>query len=265
MKRLFVFNVLKEQEIEETELTKNEKGEEVKIVKKIKKNVPQTFLLKKPSRTLIDEADLFYGIRFSEAIKLGLLTRAQLSTKLTNDGGTISEAEKQAYVSNYTQLFEKENEFQKVASKKDDEKTEEDKANQKKVIEEITELRLKIQEVELSQNSVYDYTAEVYARNRVLIWWLFHIAHDSKEKPLFAKTTHEENLKYYDDLDDETDAFLLKVIRKFLYLIGFWYIGKANTLAEFEDVSKFGNINEVEDAPKTESKVELKPEPEKTS
>ena len=94
MKKLFEFKVPKEVEIEEIETSKNEKGEEIKITKKNKTKEQVKVFIRKPTRALFDEAELFYGVRLSEGIKAGLLTRALLAKRFTNDGGVLSEEEK---------------------------------------------------------------------------------------------------------------------------------------------------------------------------
>ena len=51
-KWLYEFKLDKEVEVDETEATKNEKGEEIKITKKVKKITPIKFKLLKPNRKL---------------------------------------------------------------------------------------------------------------------------------------------------------------------------------------------------------------------
>ena len=76
MRILNEFKLLKEENVEETETSVNDKGEEVKTTKNVKKPIEKTFVVKKPNRSLYDEAELFYGVKLSEGIKAGLLTRA---------------------------------------------------------------------------------------------------------------------------------------------------------------------------------------------
>ena len=84
MKIIYDFTIPREEEVEETVTSKNDKGEEVKTTKKTKKSVDKTFVLKKPGRKLYDEAELFYGVKLSEGIKAGLLTRALLAKRFNN-------------------------------------------------------------------------------------------------------------------------------------------------------------------------------------
>ena len=91
MKKLFEFVISKEEVVKETETTKNDKGEEVTTSKEVKKSVDKELFLRKPTRKLFDEAELFYGVELSKGIKAGLLTRALLQKRFSNDGGTLGE------------------------------------------------------------------------------------------------------------------------------------------------------------------------------
>ena len=113
-KFLHEFSINKEIEVEDIEVSKNEKGEEVKVTKKQKKIEPVTFRLLKPNRRLFDEAELFYGIKLSEGIKAGLLTRSLLAKRYQNDGGSMSETEKRRYTELYIELYRLENELQRL-------------------------------------------------------------------------------------------------------------------------------------------------------
>ena len=105
MKKLFAFKL--DREIKETvsESSKNDKGETVTTEKEVTKEARQTVLLKKPTRSLFDDAELFYGVKLSEGIKAGLLTRALLAKRFSNDGGVLSEDDKDKYAELYLKLY----------------------------------------------------------------------------------------------------------------------------------------------------------------
>ena len=98
MKTLYEFNVDKTVEVEEQE-TRVEEGKEIIVKKKVSKSVPVKILIKKPNRSLADEGDLYYSVKVSEGIQKGLLTRALLSKRLINDGGTLIAINNAIYVS----------------------------------------------------------------------------------------------------------------------------------------------------------------------
>ena len=51
--------------------------------------------LKRPSRKLFDECNLFYSVKISEGVKAGLLTRAMINKRYKNDGGGLSKQEQE--------------------------------------------------------------------------------------------------------------------------------------------------------------------------
>ena len=114
-KWLYEFEVFDKKEIEEVEVSKNENGEEVKTTKKTIKPVSVKFKIKKPTRSLFEEAELFYGVKLAEGIKAGMLTRPLLAKRYSNDGGPLSDPDKQRYAGLYLQLFQKESEFQRLS------------------------------------------------------------------------------------------------------------------------------------------------------
>ena len=107
MKKLFEFTLPSEELVKETETSTNEKGEEVTTTKEVKKTVNRKYFLRKPTRKLFDEAELFYGVELSKGIKAGLLTRALLQKRFSNDGGTLGEKESEEWSTLYSEIFDK--------------------------------------------------------------------------------------------------------------------------------------------------------------
>jgi len=241
MKKLFEVMVPRDAEVEEIEASKNEQGEEVKTTKKVKKKEQRKVFLRKPTRALFDEAELFYGVRLSEGIKAGLLTRALLSKRFTNDGGVLSENEKNIYATLYVALFERQNEFQKLSIKDESERSEEEKARYKEVIEELTDLRTQIQDFESAQASLFDQTAENRARNKTILWWVLQLAYAVNEKgeeyPFFGDGLYEDKLRIYDNIEETGNDFETLVCRKLAYFVSFWYVGRASSQEEFEKLA----------------------------
>ena len=97
MKRIYEFTVNKEAEVTEDTVETKKDGTEVTTSKKVKKDVPHKFFLRRPNRTMTDEAELYYGVKLAEGIKAGLLTKALLEKRFENDGGTRSDEENAQY------------------------------------------------------------------------------------------------------------------------------------------------------------------------
>ena len=104
-KWLHNFEVQKTQKVKETTTEVNEAGEELQITKEVEKKVPQKFYILKPNRKIQDEASIFYAVKVSEGIKLGLVTKNYLLRKFQQDGILASEDEKKAHAENYSKAI----------------------------------------------------------------------------------------------------------------------------------------------------------------
>jgi hypothetical protein len=247
MKTMFEFDIYHEKEIDKVEVSTNEKGEEVKVTSKVKTTVPIKLAIKKPTRSLFDEAELFYGVRLSEGIKAGLLTRALLAKRFNNDGGVLSEEEQKEYNDLYNDFLNSQVDFQKLSLKQESLRTEEEKNELAKIIQKMTETREMIQKYEMAQANLFEQTAENRARNKTIMWWVLQLSliegEDKKLKELFEEGTYEDKLKKYDEIE-ESELGLEKIaLQKLLYLISFWYIGRAASQEEFSKLLDAINID----------------------
>jgi len=238
MKTMFEFDIYHEKEIEKVDVSTNEKGEEVKTTSKVKTAVPVKLAIKKPTRSLFDEAELFYGVRLSEGIKAGLLTRALLAKRFSNDGGVLSDDEQKEYNELYLEFFNLQNEFQKLSIKDEAIRTEEEKQEVQNVIIKINLSREKLQRYEMAQANLFEQTAENRARNKTIMWWVLQLSliqgEDKKLKELFKEGSYDAKLKVYDEIEESESGVEKIALQKLLYLISFWYIGRAASQEEFE-------------------------------
>ena len=238
MKTMFEFDIFQEKEIEKVDVSTNEKGEEVKVTSKVKTTVPVKLGIKKPTRSLFDEAELFYGVRLSEGIKAGLLTRALLAKRFNNDGGVLSDEEQKEYNDLYLEFFNLQTEFQRLSIKEEALRTDEEKKQIQNVIEKMNLSREKLQRYEMAQANLFEQTAENRARNKTIMWWVLQLSlihgDDKKFKELFQDGTYEDKLKRYDEIEESESGVEKIAIQKLLYLISFWYIGRAASQEEFE-------------------------------
>jgi hypothetical protein len=244
-KKIYEFVVKKEEEVDKVE-TKNENGKEVTITSKVKDNVSRKFFIKKPTRVLFEEAELFYAVRLSEGIKAGLLTRSLLAKRYSNDGGALSDTEKEQYSESYVKLFEKQNEFQKLSVKDKNERTKEEQEYFEKLTAEMVKIRTDLQDFEIAQASLFDQTAENRARNKTILWWILNLSYmidkDGKESSVFGDGSFEEKIALYDSFEESNDDWMKGVIKKFAFYISFWYMGRASTQEEFEKLITFENV-----------------------
>ena len=83
----------KEKKKVEVERKNKETGEVETILQNKTVKTPIKFIIKKPTRRLADEAEIYYSVRLSKAIKMGIVTKAMLIKKYADNGGALSEEE----------------------------------------------------------------------------------------------------------------------------------------------------------------------------
>tara|TARA_R110000765_G_scaffold26517_5_gene64691 strand:- start:87 stop:728 length:642 start_codon:yes stop_codon:yes gene_type:complete len=210
---------------------------------------------------MTDEAELYYGVRLAEGIKAGLLTRALLEKRFENDGGTRSDDENKEY----EQIIEKLQGFHKEQSKildiSEKKRTPAQKKRLKELDREIKPTRRSLRDLQLVEDSLYEETAESRARNKVILWWMLHLAHEeegAKESEFFGKGAFEEKLERYDEIDEGEDFFDLVVARKFAYYVSFWFVGRPSSQKEFQEMIDLALKLDEEENPPEEKKEETK-------
>jgi len=276
-KWLFEFQVNKEETVKETHTETNEKGEKITTEKEVVKKVPTYFAIRKPTRKLYDESDLFYSVKLSEGIKAGLLTRTLLEKRFENDGGIFSEGDKDRYFELYRLVFEKENELQQAALNLKN--LSEEKKNDliSSIYTELTLLKKDLQEYETLYSSLFEQTAENRAKNSTVMWWVLFLSHyknseDEEYSSVFDGVTYDEKIESYDLYEEADDSFWVESIKKCVYFVSFWYSGNAQTENDFKQAEEFysedldlaeGFDEESEEEPKEESEEEPKEEPKK--
>lgn len=236
MKRLYEFTVEKEEEVIEKSSSVNEAGETVTIEKKVKKPVAYKFYIKKPTRALREESELYHGVRLAEGIKAGLLTRSQLGKRFDDDGGLLSERTQKAEREAYKKLFDYQDELSKLEVDTTDKNTDEYKNKKEFLVKVIDELRNSLTNLEVQKESLFDETAETRARNKTLTWWVLNLAYNNDDTPFYGTGDIDKQLEKYDEIYESGDNFLISVSNDFLYLISYWFIGKAKESVDFDQV-----------------------------
>ena len=262
MKRIYEFTVNKEETVKEETVEKKKDGTEVTTAKDVKKEVPYKFFLRRPTRAMTDEAELYYGVKLAEGIKAGLLTRALLEKRFENDGGTRSDEENKEY----NQVVEKLQKFHKEQSKilEVDEKkrTPTQKKRLKELENEIKPARRDLRDLQLVEDTLYEETAESRARNKVILWWMLHLAYsedNEAENPFFGEGDLDSRFETYDDIDEGDDLFKIIVARKFAYYVSFWFVGRPNSQEEFQSMIDMAlKLDEEESSAEEKEKVEAK-------
>ena len=263
MKEIYSFEVNKK--VEKTvEEKKQEDGKEVTVTSTVTEEVPTTIIIKKPKRSDYDEAELYYGVQISEGIKAGLLTRALLAKRFSNDGGVLSENDKDEYSDLYLELFNIQNDIDRLTLVKEGERKEDHQEVFNDLLRRQAVAKKDIQEFEMSQAALFDQTAETRARNKTILWWILHLAYIKNEndyQPYFGGGSFDDRLSQYDSYEDEGDEFDEEVIRRLIYYTSFWYVGKSTTRNDFEKLLEEleGQSEEVIEDVKNETSAEEPP------
>jgi len=244
MKKLYEFAITKVEPVVKRDTTTNEKGEKVTTEKSVDSKVKHQFFLRKPTRSLYDEAELFYGIELSKGIKAGLLTKALLAKRYENDGGSLSDGEIERYGNLYLDFYRRTDEYQKLLIKDEENLTEEDRADMERLERELTESRSTLTQFEMEQQSLYEQTAEVRARNKTILWWILQLSYGADNNAYFPGKTFEERLSVYDELSEEEDIFTNTVIQRLTYFVSFWFVGRASTQEEFDAMLREQGLEE---------------------
>lgn len=256
MKKIYEFTVPKEEEITKSEEQINEQGEKVITEKKEKIKKSYKFFIRKPTRSMVDAADLHYGIVMADGVKRGLLTSAQLYKRFLNDGGILSEPEKESLENARKRLIELQMEFQKLNINTQRTTTDEEKLRD--VLTEIGEIRNSLQRLELQQSALFDQTAENRARNQAILWYVLYLSYmvdnetgveteifpSNKEVEVFSQKDFETRLSIYDSIEESEDQHMKNVIKKIFYFISFWYTGRAVTSEDFKQIDEISDTIE---------------------
>ena len=265
LKFIYKFTASRTQEVEKTEVEKRGE-EEVKVVKKVKEQVPYNFAILKPGRGLKEEAEIFHaGLMNEYVIVRGLMTRQQLIKRYANDGGSMSEPEKLRYADLLSIVLKEEERLERIQINLDS-LNEEEKGNK---IQESTRIlvaaRSELHDIISSQNSLYQHTAETKAEEKTIFWWVLKLAYVEKDgnyAPFFGPGSITDRMAKYDEYEDADNFFEVEMIKKFIWLVGMWYSGNITDQQSFEQVSeqfKLDSSDRSNPDPVTVSTKEIEP------
>lgn len=240
-KILYSFSVDLEKDVEEViekkSKRKNKETGKMETVSttetiKTKKQIPFNIVIKKPSRTQLEDGDMFYSLELNKFIKMGLLTKAMLAKQYGANGGVWTEKEQKMYADLVFKMHQKQLEVQGFSIFSENGKL--SKRQQEKLdtaIQEMSEIRKDLTEYEMLQNSLFDHTADIKARNRAIMWYLLHLSYfaegDSEEAPfeeMFEGEDFDQKYSSYEAKEEQGDELYEKVIDKISSIVTIWYV-----------------------------------------
>ena len=202
---------------------KGKDGEEETVLSNRTVSVPVKFFIKRPTRRMADEAEVFYSVQLSKAIKMGIVTKAMLIKKYADNGGALSEEESKLLLKSLKKLNDLENEYKLCVVKK----TNESKKKSEKLALEIVTLKGELQELESSLQSVYQHTADAKAEKEVLLWYAIQLAKFSEdgdeEQKFFQGMDFEEQLEDLYEKYEVEESFESEATSRICKVVGYWF------------------------------------------
>jgi len=269
IKWMYEYTVPKTETIEKVVETTDSDGKKKETTREEIKKFEVGFAIKKPTRRVYDDANLYYAVKISEGVKAGMMTRALLEKRYENDGGELSETEADEIATLTYRLYQCQGDLEKVTLNLDKIPEEDKNKKAESIIEEITKIRTELIRFENLRNSFYEQTAEARAQRLASIWWVVQLSYfreskDSVYGSVFDGDTYEQKLAHFDQLDEGDDEFWSANTARLAYLISSWNSGQAAETKDFAEVDAiFEDLNEVEnleEKPKKEEEPEEKPE-----
>ena len=230
IKWMYEYTVPRTETIEKVVETTDGDGKKKETTTEEVKKFEIDFAIRKPTRRIYDDANLYYAVKISEGVKAGMMTRALLEKRYENDGGELSESEADEIASLTYRLYQCQGDLEKVALNLDKIPEEDKNKKTESIIEEITKLRIELIRFENLRNSFYEQTAEARAQRLSSIWWVVQLSHfrenkDSLYTNIFNGDTYEDKLAHFDQMDEGDDEFWNKKYSKVSLpdkLLEFW-------------------------------------------
>ena len=218
-----------------------------------KDNTVHKFFVRKPGASLSREGELFHYRMLNSAIKEhGLLPTVLISKRFANDDGILSKEESLQYDKFYARLAEITKELLLLEEEKKNEGIsgfsgisgclEPKPFDKEKLIKEREDLRRTLQQFEANKTSLFNISAESFARNKTILFWILFLSYKEDDKgnfiPLYGDGTFEERLAKSDEIEDGDDVFLQAVVKKFLFHVSYWFYSGSTKPEEFEKAER---------------------------
>ena len=224
-----------------TEVRTSTEKQMVTEMREVTEEAPVRIILKKPTRSQLEEGDMFYSIWLNKFIKMGLLTRSMLAKQHLELGGTLNEDEKQKYSRLYVQLYEKQMVVQRLGILSSSDMTNDQKERLQQAISDLGLIRKELTDFETVQAAMFEHTADIKARNKTITWYLlnlaYYVAGDSdtdSATPLFGGEDFEDKYASYQEKDELEDEIYGKSIDKLSSLATIWYMSGVQQQEDFD-------------------------------
>ena len=248
MKRLYEFTLDKKEKVTKKVQDTNKDGEEIMVEKTVEENVPHKYFIRRPSRTMLDDAELYYGVQLAEGIRAGMITRPLLSKRYSNDGGIMNDIQQKALTETSEKIKKLYEEQEKIIVIDEKKRTAAQKKKLKQLEKEAEPHLDILKRYNMAEESIYEDTAESRARNKTILWWMLNLSYEDvngAESPFYGEGGIDDKLEKYDEIDESQDPFLTQVAGEFMYNVSLWYFAKPKDQEEFSQVKN--NFNKIEE------------------
>ena len=216
---------------------KNKETGETEIVLQNKTvKTPVEFVIKKPTRRIIDEAEAQYAIELSKNIKKGIVTKAMMIKKYADTGGALTEEQAKDMVRKLQQSNEISNKIQLLSTEK------------KKPVKEIEKLeselliiRKDLAEFETAMQGVYEHTADARSERSMLLWYVIQLSRilkDEEEEFFINGILYEDQLEDLYKKDEEGDEIEMSALSTMMSIVSYWFYNGESTQEELDDFLK---------------------------
>lgn len=211
------------------------------------------FGIKKPTRTEVEELDIFHSAIFSKYMQMGVQTRAAVDKYyLDNCEGALTKEDSKEMFRLREELSKKSEELYRASGEKEGDK-------RVALYQEIADISEKIRKYNEYYSHIYDNTAENKARNKTIDFAFLNLSVVG-EKLIFEvdeenpqKRMVEQYKKMEESTDGENGSDWRLVYDKLIFLFTLWYMDVAETFEEFDAFFREHYGSEVEK--KEEDKV----------
>lgn len=208
---------------------KDKKTGEVETVLQNKTvKTPFEFVVKKPTRRIIDEAEAQYAIELSKNIKKGIVTKDMMVKKYADTGGSLTEEE----VKDMLRKVQKSNEIANKIQLLSAVNKKENKEEIEKLEQELLVIRKDLIDIEMSMQGVYEHTADSRAERSMLLWYTIQLAkkvEDGQEENFFDGIIYEDQLEDLYKKDEGGEDLEREALSKFMLIVSYWFYNNSAT------------------------------------
>ena len=218
----------------EVERKNKETGETETVLQNKTIKTPIEFVIKKPTRRIIDEAEAQYAIELSKNIKKGIVTKDMMVKKYADTGGNLTEQQVKDTLRKVQKSNELTNKIQLLtaANKK------ENKEEIEKLEQELLALRKDLIEMEMSMQGVYEHTADSRAERSVLLWYTIQLAKkivEGEERSFFDGIIYEDQLEDLYKKDESENEIEKEALSNFMLIVSYWFYNNNATEDEIKE------------------------------